>query len=258
MSQIIDTLKASSKQRRDAPILSRMPGLGRIEHVTCRLSPESHVLVPGSRPSPVHERFHLLDHRLRSIRQARSLSSLLITSSVPKEGKTLTSINLSIVLAGSKQSVLLIDGDARRPSTGRTLGIDPRPGLLECLQEKGTLSELTIYLPDLGIYHLAAGDTSVNVGELLQRPTARSVLAEASASFDWVIIDSPPITPFADAICLSTLTDGTLMVARCGVTTNSALKRSIEALDEKAYLAGVILNGCNDRKRQSYYGYYRA
>ena len=204
------------------------------------------------------ERFHLFDHRLRSLRQTKPLCTLLITSSVPKEGKTLTAINLSVILSASAQSVLLIDGDLRRPSVGSTLGIGERSGLAECLQGETSVLEHVAYLPDLGIYYLAAGHAVRNVGELLQRPAMRNLLGEAGSLFEWVIVDSPPIMPFADPHCLSALVDGTLLVVRCGMTTNALLKRSLEALDERAFVAGVVLNGCEDRRRHSYYGYYRS
>ncbi len=256
MSRLFDALRTNVTTQGPARFSEPVSGLGGVRHVRCKLIEDSHVLTPVAIRHPASERFHMVEHRLKSLRRSRRLSTLLVTSSIPQEGKTLVAINLSIALSAGARSVLLIDGDMRRPSVSRVLGLGQMPGVAECLEGTGTLLEQIVYIEDLGVYYLAAGSATGNVGDLVQRPAARTLLAEASELFEWVIMDSPPLTAVADAHCLAAAVDGALLVARCGVSRNDDLKVSLAALED-TYVAGVVLNGCDDRQHGSYYNYSR-
>ena len=256
MSQIINALKSNAVRKREVGVAPTALIPSGVEHVRCQLTSTSRILTQDHDSRDALERFHLIDHRLRTIRQSKRLSTLLLTSSVPQEGKTMVSINLCSALAAGSRPVLLIDADMRRPGAGPVLGLDPRPGLIECLQGEGSLLKQILYLEDLNVYYLPAGISRGNIGELLQSDSMRTLLAEASAHFEWVLVDSPPLVPFADAHTLAALTDATLLVTRCGITTNESIKRSLASL-EGVFIAGVVLNDCDDSRRGSYYSYYR-
>ena len=201
------------------------------------------------------EKFRFLGVRLRQMRQARRLKKVLVTSTIPEEGKSLVSANLAGVLARRKEKVLLVEGDLRRPTLSEQLGLGKRPGLAEWLQS-GTDSPSNIYqLDGPGFWIMPAGEPPTNTLELMQSVRLSALLNKLETLFDWIIVDSPPLLPLADTTVWSRLTDGTLLVAREGKTEKKPLERGLEIL-KKSDLLGVVLNGCTDTDHDSYYQRY--
>ena len=201
------------------------------------------------------EHFHLLCHRLKRLRERRTLRSLLVGSSIPKEGKTVVASNLAVALARNSGRVALIDADMRQSASNRPLGLGALPGLAEFLEGKLELSEAFRYVNGLGVYFLPAGNISRNPYELLQRPRLRELIEKTASAFEWVIFDSPPFTPFADAHSLAAATDGVLLVIRRGMVPGEILQRSLATLDG-AYIAGLVLNATDDSRNEEYYSSY--
>jgi succinoglycan biosynthesis transport protein ExoP len=202
------------------------------------------------------EKFRFLRHRLNQQRQHRPLSRLLVTSSVPKEGKTLVSVNLALSLARSAPRVLIVDADMRLPGVERILGLGPLPGLAEFLEGTLDLRAAIRRVDPFGLYYLAAGRTSRNPFELLQGPRLRELAMLTAPAFDWVIFDSPPLVPFADAHSLATVADSILLVVRQGVTPRESLDQALAALNGE-HVTGVVLNASDDaRQDRHYYQYY--
>ena len=229
--------------------------LQQVEAIDCRLRPEKRILARDDNKSLGAENFRFLSHRLHSIRQRRALGKLLVTSSVPEEGKTVVTVNLASILTRSSQRVLLIDADMRRPGVDRALEIPAIPGLADCLEGRITIGESLRRLDPMGLYYVAAGSPETNPVELLQGARMAELLKKAAATFEWVVVDTPPLLPFADAHCIATHADAVVLVARSGVTTRQNFQQALAAL-EGSYVAGVVLNGRDEPQQQSYYSRY--
>jgi capsular exopolysaccharide synthesis family protein len=193
--------------------------------------------------------------QLRELQQRRSLKTILVTSTVPEEGKSFVSANLALTLAREReQKVLLVDGDVRRPVLSTNLGVGNHPGLREWLGRNVSLSNTIHHIEDLGLWFLPAGDAR-NPVESIQSGQLAETLDPLSPSFDWIIIDSPPLLPLADASVWCRVVDGVLFVTREGTTKKRELKRGIEMLD-KSSIIGVVVNDCRSADLDNRYERY--
>jgi capsular exopolysaccharide synthesis family protein len=202
------------------------------------------------------EKFRFLAVRLRQLQQRRPLKRLLITSSMPEEGKSMVAANLACTLASRRQQkVLLLEGDLRRPTIQRQFGLGKISGLSEYLQGLVDASVPAYRLDALGIWVMPTGGVPQNPLELMQCGKLSPLLDRLAACFDWIIIDSPPILPLADTSVWSRLADGILLVARQGTTDRQQLKRGLEAI-EPAKLLGALLNSSTSTAHNDYYQRY--
>jgi capsular exopolysaccharide synthesis family protein len=201
------------------------------------------------------EKFRFLGVRLRQLQRQRPLKKVLVTSSIPEEGKSLVSANLAGVLAGRRQNVLLLEGDIRRPVQAQQLGLGGLAGLAEWLQSGTTTLSNIYYLSGPGYWLMPAGISPENPLELLQSGRVSQLMNQLATLFDWIIVDSPPLLPLADTTVWTRFTDGTLLVAREGVTEKGPLQRGLEIL-QKSDLLGVVLNGRADLDSKNYYQRY--
>ena len=200
----------------------------------------------------------------RALRTSLLLSNLgsppkviMVTSALPQEGKTTTSINCAVVLAQKGVRVLLIDADLRRPSIHKTLGMGPRSGLSNVLTGSNTLEQTitrSTILPNLFI--LPAGTPPPNPAELLASANMRDVLAKLREQYDHIVVDTPPSLSVTDAVVLSPRADAVVLVIRSGQTTKQALRRARDILAQvNAKVVGVLLNAV-DLSSPDYYYYY--
>jgi len=219
-------------------------------------APQNRLICVTDNESPAAEAFRLLGVRLRGLRRRRPLRKVLITSTIPQEGKSMVSGNLACTLAlKAPERTLLIEGDLRRPSLTQMFGIGSVPGLNEWLQGERTLMNCIYYLEGAGSWILPAGTYSSNPLELLQSGRLPELMDQLAAWFDWIIIDSPPILPLADASVWMRLADGVLLVTRQGTTEKRQLQRGLEAIESKK-LIGALLNSSTNSAHNDYY-YYR-
>lgn len=219
------------------------------------LNPNWKLVSYSDKSSVGAEAFRLLAVRLRHIRKDRQLKRLLITSTVPQEGKSLTSANLACALsAGGLQKVLLLEGDIHRPSITGSLGLSKEPGLCELLQGHSTLEQSGCRLEGPGFWILPAGQLPDGRLELIQSPKMPELLDQLNQMFDWIIIDSPPILPMADTSILARLADGIVLVTRRGVTEKKILERGLQSLETNK-LVGAVVNSSRKRGRNYYYYY---
>jgi protein-tyrosine kinase len=223
-----------------ARIHSRPDIVSRAGKVLGKPQAEERVLASGQFPASAQESFRVLCQRLLQVREQRRLQTLLITSPVLREGKTVVAINLATTLARNSNSVLLVDADLRHPRLP-VLGIAPQRGLADYLAGRIELAGAIRQVDPPGFYYLAAGFASTNPSELLQKPALQEFIRQAASTFDWVIFDSPSINLFADPRHLATLVDGVLLVVRENVTPKEAAVKSLVALD-KAFLVGLVFN----------------
>ncbi len=200
----------------------------------------------------------------RALRTSLLLTSLgappkviLITSALPQEGKTTTSLNSSVVLAQKGSRVLLIDADMRRPSVHKALALGPRTGLSNVLTGSATLQQAVIRYDRLpNLYVLPAGTPPPNPAELLASVQMGEMLADLRAQYDHIVIDTPPTLSVTDAVILSTRADTVVLVIRSGQTTKQGLRRARDILMRvNAHISGVLLNAA-DLRSPDYYYYY--
>lgn len=218
--------------------------------------PESRLVCLSDQESLAAEKFRFLAVRLRQIQQTRPLKKILITSTIPEEGKSMVSGNLAAVLARRKQQrTLLLEGDLRRPVLGARFGLGKLPGLTEWLQGEPRPMTSIYHLEGAGFWFLPAGHPAENPLELMQSGKLSGLIEQLTASFDWIIIDSPPVLPLADTSLWARLVDGVLLVAREGVTRKRQLKRGLEALDQSKLL-GMVLNSSTNSDHENYYQRY--
>ncbi len=223
--------------------------------LTPSIPSENRLVATGKEDSLGAEKFRFLAVRLRQMRQSRPLKKILITSTIPQEGKSTVASNLACTLARRKpHKVLLIDGDLRRPTESAQFGIGNVPGLCEWLS--GETEEASLYrLEGLGMWILPAGATPQNPLELMQSGRLGPLLDRLATWFDWIIIDSPPVLPLADTSIWSRLADGVLLVTRKGVSEKRQLKRGLEAI-EKSKLLGALVNSSVNVSHSDYYQRY--
>lgn len=251
----IDELCASADSSNAIPTAFPFGDLERCPVLQVSIPQESHLVSAGKEESLGAEKFRFLAVRLRHIRQTRPLKKILITSTIPQEGKSTVAANLACTLARRKpQKVLLLEGDLRRPTVAAQFGLGKIPGLCEWLS--GQTEGINICrLESLGLWVLTAGAAPQNPLELMQSGKLSPLMDQLEAWFDWIVIDSPPVLPLADASMWSRLADGTLLVTRKGTTEKQQLRRGLDAL-EKSKLLGALVNSSSNASHSDYYQRY--
>ena len=235
------------------PIEDRDEGPMQCEVLGVSASHESHLVSLPDSESPASEAFHLLGVRLRHLRRQRPLKKVLITSTIPQEGKSVVAANLACTLAlRTQQKVLLLEGDVRRPTQSKIFGIADKPGICEWLNGERSLVKSMYRLKEPGIWIFPAGAGTGNSLELLQSGGATPKIEQLMNWFDWVVIDSPPVLPLADTSVWTNMADGILLVTRQGTTQKKQLKCGLEALATQK-LIGVVLNSAKNVSHSDYY-----
>lgn len=202
------------------------------------------------------EQFRTLRTQLFHAAESRVLGTITVVSALAGEGKTSTLLNLALAIAQSKEKrVLVIDGDLRRPSVAGYLGLRPAVGLGQVLSGSAGLQQAVIRIQGSEMYLLPVTGESSNPTELLSSERLAAVIAELRESFDFILIDSPPVMPFADARLLANHSDGVILIVRAGVTPWETIDKAIEILPAGKML-GVVLNGADSRHDAGYYDYY--
>jgi len=209
--------------------------------------------------SPVTEEYKKLKSMIVKLtRKDRFMNTIMVTSSVRAEGKSLTSLNLAISLAQEyDHTVLLVDADMRKPSVHEYLGIPLSAGLSDCLTKDKKVEECLIRTGIGKLSILPAGTIQKNPVELVMSSKMRDLLAELKQRYAdrYVIFDTPPLLPFAEVHSLSSLVDGVLFVIREGHTPLSSIKGGLDILKE-ANLLGCVYNCASVERFNGYHHYY--
>jgi protein-tyrosine kinase len=201
------------------------------------------------------EEFRTLRSRLYQIREKMPLKRLLVTSALPKEGKSFVAANLAQVMVRQHgRRALVIDADLRNPGMHRHFGSPQSPGLSDYLL--GECDEFAAMQrgPMENLFFLPAGKTVASAPELLANGRLKLLLQRVEPLFDWIIMDSSPVIPVSDATVVAGTCDGILMVVRSNVTPSDLARRAREEFPDKLLL-GVVLNGTSteDVGRSKYY-----
>lgn len=216
------------------------------------------LLTQTAHQSPRAESFRQLRTNLQFAGVTGSSKSVLVTSSIPGEGKSTTATNLAIAIAQGGQSVVLIEADLRKPRVSDYLGLERSAGLTTALVGQARALDLVQPWGPDEMYVLSSGQIPPNPSELLGAPAMKEIIMVLENSFDAVIIDAPPLLPVADAAVLAQSVGGVIVVVGSGKTKTSYVEKSLESLDlVGANLLGVAMNLLPAKGPDAYaYGYY--
>lgn len=247
------------------PFLPSLNGQGRLARFVKDGAPPS---VTGSRvellsyaqpKSQISEAFRALRTSLLLSQAEHPPQVILVTSSLPREGKTTAAVNLAVTLAQLGDRTLLIDCDLRKPGVRRALNlaVGKETGLTSYLAGVCSLDEVTIPHPAIGnLAALTTGPIPPSPADLLSSHRMREGVSELRRRYKFIVIDSPPILAATDAVIISALTDGVLLVVRSGTTPKEAFTRARDLLNAvKCRLLGVVLNAVDSSAPDYYYSY---
>src|SRR5829696_52963 len=216
---------------------------------------EPHLIAVSQPRSAYTEQYRSLRTRILEVGERMQMRAFVVTSVGVGEGKTLTALNLAWLLAQTEGvRALLIDSDLRRPCATDYLGIDAKMGLSEVLGGQLRLEDAIVRLEPAGLHLLPGGRPRDDVAELLSGPSYARLLTEVRRTFDYIIIDAPPLGIFTDANVLMSKADAGLLVVRAGKTRYSVVDRLLEQMP-KERLLGVVLNRTAEQPDESPYYY---
>ena len=262
----LEALDNTIHSSEEAEAVSELPTLAAIPEFAPRpsrwLRRTTNVFEPDRLRLIAHHQPHSqIAEAFRSLRTSMLLNAgskqpqfMAVTSSMPAEGKTLTAINLALVLAQHGASVLLVDADLHQPTLQQAFQLASQPGLSDILSGACAVDDAIV---SLHILVVTSGADSASVPELLASPKMFDLLYSWREQYDHVVLDTSPVSLFTDAVVLAARADAVLLVARAGATTSYSLRRSRDVLERAgAKLAGVVLNGIDQSYQSSYYYRY--
>lgn len=231
-------------------------GLLKVKTVEAHIDPESRLILFTDPYSMGADRFRLLRVYFRALGEARGIKTLMVTSALPGEGKSTTALNLAIGLAERRGStVVLVETDLRNPSLCHWLGIDPWPGLTQCIEDHSDPVSSIRRISPLGIYLLPAGDIATNPVELLNSERLPRIIQRLQSVADWIILDSPPVLPVPDVLAIRGNVDGCLWVVKANSSPRDLVKEAINQIGQDLVLS-MVLNQAEivEKSYPQYYG----
>ena len=269
-----DTVHSSEEVERSLhlPALAVIPSVGAVTKRRRLAAPgalqkrngngytHNELLINADTRSLIAEAYRHLRTSILLSTAGRAPKSLLITSSLPSEGKTTTAVNTAISLAQTGASVVIIDADMRRPRLRTIFGMRDQIGLSSILSSEVTEGEMLAMIvkdESTGLNVLTSGPIPPNPAELLGSEQMRRLLITLQGHFNHIVIDSPPVNSFTDGVLISTMVDGVLLVVHGGKTSRPIVRRSKQLLgDVGAKIFGVVLNNISQQSPDYYY-YHR-
>jgi capsular exopolysaccharide synthesis family protein len=262
-----ETFDKNLRNVKDARELFRLPLLGLIplQRGTGRsvISPGSIVQSPSDLivrddpNSPIAEAYRLIQTNLKFICSKRALKSIVVTSSVPQEGKSFVSSNLALAIAQTGYKVLLIDADLRCPRQHSIWTVFNHEGLSQVIADQRDPQTL-IHEVETNLNLLTSGITQLNPGVLLESQRLAALIEEFSNTYDYVIIDAPSVSVAADVPILGEIVDGILLVTRLGVVDVVNANLTKERLEQSGQnVLGQVINGVIDADEPYRYRYHQ-
>ena len=209
--------------------------------------------------SPTAESYRRLRTNLKFVSVKSTCPRILVTSPTPGDGKTTTAVNLSLALAELGKKVVLVGADLRKPGLGSRVRVDGAVGLTDFLRGDAEMQDVLQASGHRNLDIVASGPIPPNAGELLASERAGEGFDELASLYDFVIVDTPPVLPVADAVAVGQWMDGVLLVARSGSTTRPQLDQVAAQLQlAQLKVLGCVLNGAAGRDTEYSYAYYGA
>lgn len=213
-----------------------------------------HLITKLNPRSPISEQYRTIRTNLQFAAVDNELSTMLITSSGPSEGKSSTAANLGLVFAQQGKKVLLVDADLRKPTMHYTFRVDNRVGLSNVLVGEVELLDALEPSEEPSLDVLSSGPIPPNPSELLGSKAMEELIKTAKFHYDLIIFDTPPVLAVTDAQVLANFVDGSLLVIRSKATDQDSAKKAKELLQPaKAKLLGAVLNDKEIGKNSYYY-----
>ena len=216
------------------------------------------LMVGPDAPFQFVEAYKSLRTNLEFLSASSGCKVILITSSVPEEGKSNVAINLATTMAAGGKKVVLVDGDLRKGSLSRYLHLNRnRPGISNVVANQCTLADALVRFKNVQFTLLPVGPLPPNPSEMLATPAVEALFKGLREYYDYVIVDTPPVSVVTDAAVMCRFADGAILVVRPGVTTTQGAqlsKKNLEAVH--AHILGVVLNGYDAKRAGHKDGYY--
>jgi protein-tyrosine kinase len=207
----------------------------------------------------VGEQFRLLRTRLNLMQKQNGIKTILVTSTVPQEGKSFTACGLAGVMAQeSGKRVVVIDADMRKPGSGRDFGLNGNSsvtGMAQVLRRETQFRSALLKFSNPEFWFLPSGALPTNPSELLGSPDLERMIKSAAEMFDWVIVDSPPILALSDATLIAPLCDTVLLVVRANSTPSKLVLETVNRIGRDK-ICGVVINRQKQIQSSRYYYQY--
>lgn len=230
-----------------------------LERVTALLPPQpvpARFVACADPQSVGAEQFRRLAVSLVHTRAQRPLQTVLVSSAAPAEGKTVSAVNLAFTLARPGcERVLLLEGDLHRPALLSRMGVKRERGLADWLEQRLPLAQCMTRWRGLPLWILPAGRRRGLPLELLQTWSPACILQLLQPHFDWIVVDSPPLLPMADAAHWARAADGVILTIRAERSRLSDIQLAVRQIEREKFL-GVVLNECSAREHRYYRHYY--
>jgi capsular exopolysaccharide synthesis family protein len=248
MGKISDALHKAAKQR-----LERLDKVVKIQEQRLNIvrkmkesKVDGRIVAYFDPKSLIAEQYKILTTNILSLNKAKPPRTIVISSSIANEGKTVTALNLAITMshAVSKPKILLIDADMRKGKMIKYLGIEPHKGLSEYLTNKAQIEEIVFHIDIEHLSFISCGAVATHPAELLASERMKELLGNLRSQYDYILIDTPPVIPVTDAVIIGAQVDGVLMVISAGQTQRGMIHRAGELLDQgQAKVIGHVLTG---------------
>lgn len=222
-----------------------------------RQSSTRHLITHLNPRSPISEQYRTLRTNLQFSAIDQTLQTILVTSSGPGEGKSITIANLAVTYAQQSKKVLLIDADMRKPTVHYTFRLENIRGLSNLLIDELNIDDVVNHSSIENLNVITCGPIPPNPAELLGSKRMERIVEEAKEKYDIILFDTPPVLAVTDAQILTNIVDGALLVIRSGETEHAAALKAKESLDQaKGKLLGIVLNDQQKNQTDNYYYYY--
>jgi capsular exopolysaccharide synthesis family protein len=217
-------------------------------------------------PVPFYQIHHPLSpfsEAMRTLRSSIHMSDvdqpprvIHITSALPGEGKTTIAVSLAISAASAGLKVVLVDADLRHPAASRFFKLEKETGLVDLLTGAGKTDNVLRSYKDLKLTILPAGSKSLNPPDVLASERMKALISHLKDTFDYVVVDTPPVGPVIDAVIVANLADKTVLVVEWATTARELVETSLKQVSAQKRVAGVVFNFVNQDRAQKYGGEY--
>src|SRR5262249_26067713 len=177
-----------------------------------------------------------------------------VTSALPGEGKTTIAVSFAISAALAGHKVALVDADLRHPAASRFFNLEQEKGLVDVLTGAGTADNVLKFYRDLKLTILPAGSKSLNPPDVLSSERMKALIAQLKETFDYVVVDTPPVGPVVDAVIVTNLADKTILVVQWASTPRDLVEISLKQVSAQKRVAGIVFNFVNQDRAKKYGG----